>query len=311
MLDSPTSEHIRGMCAVNDSLVWLSGTGGAVYRTENAGKSWDNLTLPKCEDLDFRDIHAFDEENAYVISAGYGVNIYSTNDGGISWLECYRDTNAYAFYDGIDFWDKHNGLAYGDPHQRKMALLSTNNGWKWNDERHLMPDALEGEAGFAASGTGIVLLDNYVWIATGGGPVARVLCSQDSGATWIAHETPLVSGEGMGIFSIAFRDPQYGVAVGGSYMDSTATEGNSAYTKDGGITWLVPDTVPRGYRSCASFNSSGDYVVAVGRTGCDWSDDDGKIWHHFSKEGFWVCDFGGDVLWASGRRGKLGKMVVK
>jgi photosystem II stability/assembly factor-like uncharacterized protein len=310
-MDSPTTAHIRGLSVVNDSLLWISGTGGAVFRTSNGGESWDNLTLPKCEDLDFRDIHAFDEDNAVVMSAGYGVSIFSTNDGGISWLECFRDTNAYSFYDGIDFWNKEEGLAYGDPNEGRMGLLRTNNGWKWKDERSAMPEALEGEAGFAASGTGIVLRENLAWIATGGGSTARVLCSEDSGKTWVAHDTPLRSGEGMGIFSIAFADHLNGVAVGGSYIDSTATEGNSAYTRDGGKSWIVPDTVPAGYRSCAAFDASGQYVVAVGRTGADWSDDMGQTWHHFSDEGYWVCQFGETTLWASGRRGKLGKVEIQ
>lgn len=306
MIDSPTTEHIRGLRVVNDSTLWISGTSGVVFRTEDGGKHWDNLTLPKCEDLDFRDIHAFDLENAYVISAGEGVRMYRTMDAGISWYEVYQDTNAHAFYDGFDFWNVNEGLAYGDAHDGKMALLKTTNGMKWKDQRSVMPEALEGEAGFAASGTGIVVRDEHVWIATGGGETARVYLSEDSARTWTAYDTPLVSGVGMGVFSIAFRDATHGIAVGGSYLDSTSTNGNSAYTLDGGVNWMVPDSVPNGYRSCVAYDPTGKYAVCVGRTGGEWSMDDGKTWNAFSEEGFWVCQFGENTLWASGRRGKLG-----
>ena len=310
MMQSPTKSHIRGLCAVNDSVVWISGTGGVVYRTSDAGEYWDNLTLPECEDLDFRDIHAFDEEKALVVSAGYGVVIYGTMDGGIVWNELYRDNDSTAFFDGFDFWNSQGGLAYGDPQNGKMALKRMKYGWKWQEANQNLPDALEGEAGFAASGTGIVIQDNHVWIATGGGEVARVLHSADSGMTWQAHNTPLVSGEGMGIFSIAFKNQDIGVAVGGSYIDSTNTNGTSAYSWDGGVTWNVPEAVPRGYRSCAAFSPDGSLCVAVGRTGCDYSTDEGYSWTGWSDEGFWVCDFGGEYLWASGRSGKLGRVLI-
>lgn len=308
-MDSPTTSHIRGLCAVDDSTIWISGSGGAVYLTTNAGRYWDNLTIPGAEELDFRDVHAEDAENAWVISAGNGVKIYATHDAGISWEEQYVDENPEVFFDGFAFWNEKEALAYGDPINGKMALLRTKNGLYWKDATHGMPEALDGEAGFAASGTGICIHNEHVWIGTGGGAQTRVLHSADRGETWEAIDTPMRAGEGFGIYGMAFLDEQYGIVVGGSYVDSLNTLGNCAYTIDGGTTWAVPDSVPRGYRSCVTFSESGKYAICVGRSGCEYSTDKGITWEAFSDEGYWVCDIGGSTLWGSGRSGKLGRIV--
>ena len=308
-MNSPTKSHIRGMCAVDDSTIWISGSGGAIYLTTNGGSIWDNLTIPGAEGLDFRDIHAEDAENAWVISAGNGVKIFATHDSGISWEEQFVDENPEVFFDGFAFWNKKEALAYGDPINGKMSLLRTNNGLFWKDVTSSLPNALEGEAGFAASGTGICIQNNHVWIGTGGGEETRVLRSTDRGNSWEAFNTPMRKGEGFGIYGMAFLDEEHGIAVGGSYIDSLNTSGNCAYTFDGGSTWAVPDSVPRGYRSCVTFTESGDHAICVGRNGCEYSMDKGITWIPFSEEGYWVCDAAGTTVWGSGRNGKLARII--
>ena len=81
------------------------------------------------------------------------------------------------------------------------------------------PAALPKEGAFAASGTCLVTRgDNDVWFCTGGARAARVFRSGDRGKTWNVSETPLLAGvESGGAFSIAFRDRDRGVIVGGDY----------------------------------------------------------------------------------------------
>src|SRR5690606_40744263 len=113
-----------------------------------------------------------------------------------------------------------------------------------------IPPALEGEAGFAASGTAVVTQPGgLAWIGTGGGSVARVYRTADYGATWEAAETPLAGGGTAGIFGVAFRDSLNGVAVGGDYQQRTAATLNVLRTRDGGRTWeLVGASAPAGVR---------------------------------------------------------------
>src|SRR4029077_16099330 len=82
-----TTASLRGLSVVNEKVVWASGTGGTVIRTIDGGKTWNVITVPGSEKLDFRDIEAFDANTAYILSIGNGEasRIYKTIDGGKNW----------------------------------------------------------------------------------------------------------------------------------------------------------------------------------------------------------------------------------
>ena len=82
-----TDASFRGLSVVSENVIWASGTGGTVIRTTDGGKNWQVLEIPGAEKLDFRDIEAFDENTAYILSIGTGENsrIYKTADGGKTW----------------------------------------------------------------------------------------------------------------------------------------------------------------------------------------------------------------------------------
>ncbi len=311
-VEVPSNAHFRGIQAISDNVVWLSGTGGTVLLTENGGKKWNNITVPKCDSLDFRDIHALDSKRAWVMSSGNGVQVFYTKNGGKTWALQFEDTNPKVFFDGMDFSDELNGVIYGDPIDGSMDVLITKNGGENWDRipAEKIPAAWEDEAGFAASGTGIVYKGDKIWMATGGGEISRIIKSEDNGKTWKVHLTPIIGGTGQGIFSIAMKDERNGVAVGGDYVDSTRVEHNCAYTIDGGESWsLVDSNGPKGYRSCVTITKSG-LALACGRTGID-SSTDFKTWTSISKDGYFTCDAGDKLIWLAGRRGKVAKMRIE
>jgi len=102
------------------------------------------------------------------------------------------------------------------------------------------PDALAGEAAFAASGTSLAVLnDDRVWLSTGG-PASRVWRSEDRGRHWEPVSSAVLEGSpSAGGFSVAFLDAQTGLTVGGDYKAESAAVGNAAFTADGGKTWLA------------------------------------------------------------------------
>src|SRR5215203_1889900 len=55
-----TTASFRGLSVIDEKIVWASGTGGTVIRTIDSGKTWNVMTVPGAETLDFRDIEAFD-----------------------------------------------------------------------------------------------------------------------------------------------------------------------------------------------------------------------------------------------------------
>jgi photosystem II stability/assembly factor-like uncharacterized protein len=305
-----SSAHFRGIQAVTDKLVWLSGTSGTVLRTEDGGKKWLDISVPDCQKLDFRDIHALNKNTAWVMSSGNGVRIYHTSDGGVNWNLQFQDTSSVVFMDGMDFYNSKEGIVYGDPVKGVMDALVTKDGGKnWSRSlENKLPPTLKGEAGFAASGTGVVHRGQNIWMATGGGEVSRIMKSEDSGENWNVIETPIKGGAGVGIFSMAFRDDLKGVVVGGSYIDSTNVADNCAYTEDGGLTWTkVENNGPKGFRSCVVVDNQG-VAVACGRTGIDKSLDF-KNWTPISNAGYFTADLGKKYIWLAGRRGSVAVLM--
>ncbi|OWK35622.1 WD40/YVTN/BNR-like repeat-containing protein [Fimbriiglobus ruber] len=308
-----TDADFRGLCVVSPTVVWVSGTKGTYGRTTDAGKTWSAGTVPGAEKLDFRDVEAFGETTAYLMSAGpgEGSRIYKTTDSGKSWLLQFTNTEPDGFFDAIAFWDDKNGIALSDPVRGRFHLIATTDGganWKRLDDKNL-PPALPNEGAFAASGTCLVTHgENDVWFCTGGAKVARVFHSGDRGQTWSVVEAPIAAGvASAGIFSIAFRDRNRGVIVGGDYRKPNEAGATGAITTDGGKTWtLIKKPLP--FRSCVAWAK--DRWVAVGTSGSDASTDDGATWEPLGHEndnsvGFTPAGVG----WAAGPKGRIAKFA--
>jgi len=74
----------------------------------------------------------------------------------------------------------------------------------------------------------------------------------DGGVTWAIAEAPVAASPSAGIFSVAFRDSQHGMTVGGDYKKETDATANAASTADGGVTW-TPVTGLRAFRSVVAY----------------------------------------------------------
>ncbi len=285
----PTS--IRGLSVLDDSVAWVSGSDGWVGRTVDRGQTWHWQRVAGHETLDFRDIEVFSADEALILSAGSPLVVLHTSDGGRTWQEAHRDDRPEIFFDGMDFWDNRRGLAYGDPIDGLMQLLATEDGgrtWR-NISDQVQIRLADGEAGFAASGTGIRTLPRgQVFVATGGSR-SRLFHSADYGRTWRVFECPITQGtSSTGIFSIAFWDARQGVVVGGDYQRDTARLDASYVTSDGGQTWQRPRMGTHGYRSAVEY-LDGHRLVAVGSSGVDYSADGGTTWALLSDERFHVA----------------------
>lgn len=303
-----SNASIRGLFLVNDSIGWASGTGGTFLRMTD-GQNWVADSVEGYTRLDFRDVHAFDANTALLMAAGEEGRILKTSDGGISWTEVYTRLDSGIFLDGMDF-QGNVGYCFGDPMDGNFVLIrSEDQGRTWSEAAALeqVPAPLVKEAGFAASGTGILLAGERRFIATGGDTVARVLFT-DTYGNWSVSDSPIRSGEGCGIFSIA-EAQQSIVAVGGCYLDSTNSEANCAVSENWGVTWQsITENPPRGYRSCVAASTDMRLLVACGRTGVDHSLDNGYNWIPLSDEGYYTCALADSTGWLMGKRGKMAKL---
>ncbi|MCP3914142.1 MAG: PQQ-binding-like beta-propeller repeat protein [bacterium] len=311
---SGSKASLRGLSAPGGLVCWASGADGTVLRTVD-GKTWEARGVPGADDFDFRSLHAFDAERAFVLSAGAPTRGFLTEDGGMRWQQVYSNDDPKAFFDAVDFWDEKRGIAFSDPVDGKLLVITTEDGGRtWNRvPAEALPESPAGEAGFAASSSCLrVRGTDEAWIGLGGTAGSRVFRTTDGGRTWSAATTPVRSGEAStGIFSVAFTGESSGVAVGGNYQESDATEANAAITSDGGATWeLVTAAPPSGYRSAVAARAAGGELYAVGPSGSDVSNNGGRTWQRFSDEGYHALSVASDgTVWASGSEGRIAKLA--
>ncbi|WP_157440527.1 WD40/YVTN/BNR-like repeat-containing protein [Actinokineospora inagensis] len=307
--------RLRGLSVVSDKVVWASGSGGAVLRSIDGGRTWSRSSPPDTAALELRDVEAFDARTAVAMSIGPGdqSRLFRTNDGGAHWVEAYRNAEPTAFFDCMAFFDRQHGLVLSDPVDGKFRVLSTEDGGRsWAVlPTDRMPAALDGEFAFAASGQCVSVSGSRdAWIATGGGARARVLHSSDRGRSWTVGDTVLASNASAGVFATAFRDRDHGIAVGGDYAKPDGAVDALGTTRDGGRTWRKPASAPQGYRSGVTWYPFLPTVaVAVGPTGSDLTVDDGRTWRSFDKGSFDTVDCASDgSCWAAGEHGRVARL---
>lgn len=327
VLDTGSTGSFRGLDAVSTEVAWAASDSGEVLRTVDGGASFTDVAPPEgvADELLFRDVEARSADVALVLAVGNGEasRIYRTSDGGETWTERFRGDDPAAFFDCMAMFDRRHGIVMGDPVDGKFQILVTSDaGRTWTyAPADGMPDALDGEFGFAASGTCATATGRKAFFGTGGGAEARVFRSTDFGVTWDVSSTPIQSTEAGGIFSLDFRTNKLGIAIGGDFTLPEEATDALARTTDGGVTWeLVDEAVaPSGYRSGLAWfaDRRGDTrelitedqktAIAVGPSGSDSSFDRGKTWQPFDDGAFHSveCVKRTTTCWASGPDGRI------
>jgi photosystem II stability/assembly factor-like uncharacterized protein len=311
-LDSGKNTSIRGLSVVNSKVAWASGSNGWIAKTIN-GETFEWQQLKGFEKTDFRDIEAFSENEAIIVSAGSPAYVLKTIDGGVLWKKVYENTNPAIFLDGMDFWNNKEGIIFGDPINGIMQILvSKNRGETWDNISEKANIVLtEGEAGFAASGTSIRTHKNKVYIATGGRK-SRLFTSKDKGMNWANEVIPISQGEpSQGCFSIALFGHKI-FAVGGDYLKDQLSEANFFYKNIETQAWTKAIKSPFGYKSSIEFFDK-KTVISTGTSGIDYSIDNGENWERLSIEGFNVAkkSKSGDLFLIAGSNGRIIKVVKK
>ena len=246
--------------------------------------------------LQFRSVYASSADHAVAASIGDtpdAMRVYVTDDGGKTWTMSQQNTLPTAFYDCMTFTSKKDGYILSDPVDGKFLVLKTTDGGRsWTQQpSEGMPPALDGEFGFAASGTCINSNDRGdLFFGTGGVDPGRIFRSTDGGQSWSVTSSPVAGAAAGGVFSLSFGPGRGGVAVGGDFTTPDAAISNAAWTDDWGTTWH-PGTGLGGYRSgsawMAGFHNA---VLAVGTSGSDVSWDGGRTYATFDTGTFNAVD---------------------
>ncbi len=317
--ESGVSVRLQAVSAAGNGVVWVSGLESTYGRSLDSGDSWQPGIVPGAEKLEFRDVHAVDENTAYLLSSGTGnqSRIYKTTDGGARWDLQHVNDEPKGFFDCFDFWDPKHGLVYGDSVDGKLVVLETSDGEAWTmlpDGR--LPDARPGEGGFAASGTCLATVgESIAYIGTGAGS-ARVLRTGDRGRSWEAFETPIVSATGTaGITSLSFWDEENGIAVGGDIAAPEARQDNVAILEGQGrsVRLATPPTFPGAIYGVAHVpGTTPSIIVAVGPKGASYSLDAARTWTLLSEESYWSVGFESSGLgWMVGPDGRIARLELR
>ena len=307
----PTS--IRGLSVVDDSIAWLSGSKGTVAITHNGGKTWAWEQVKGFEKADFRDIEAFSDKEAVIMSSGTPALILKTIDGGANWQVKYKNTDTAYFFDAMDFDSHNHGIVLGDPIKGKFVLMETNNGGEtWNFYKNL-PDALPGEAAFAASGTCLRLVKGAIGIATGG-TNARFIYFNITFNSWQYNPLPIIHHKAsQGAFSFAMGGNR-GLFVGGDYADDKNTDSVAAIASPNPNASLVYNPIkngPVGFQSGIEY-ISGNIFLSTGTPGSNITTDGGKTWQQIDLTSYNVCRKAkkGNLVLLTGNNGAIGVLKL-
>ena len=300
---------IRGLSIVDDSVAWLSGSHGNIALTINGGKTWAWQQLKGFEQADFRDIEAFSNKEALIMSSGTPALRLKTTDGGVNWQVKYRNTDTAYFLDAMDFDSPKHGIVLGDPIKNKFLLLETTDGGEtWHPFKN-QPDAMQGEAAFAASGTCLRVSNGEINIVSGG-PVTHLLTANMKTGVWNSIDLPIAHGaSSKGAFSVANKM----IIVGGNYSKDKKTDSVASILTanvQGGPIYNVINNGPAGYQSCVELINKNVYL-STGTSGSNITTDNGKTWAKIDNASYNVCQKAkkGKLVLLAGDGGKIGKLI--
>jgi len=270
--NSPTSDRLSGVHAVNSKIAWAVGykygeQHSVVLRTTDGGDNW---VLVKSDRVLGRTcIFAIDSLHAWTTGWFEGkVNIYGTVDGGQTWTQQNYPEPLCSGFTGLWFFDAANGYAFGYPGRTSknfVVLQTTNGGATWT---HLANEPA-GVGGTSYINAFCCTDRQHMWF---GAPPSLVWRTTDGGSTWSS-----VTAGTAEVTALAMRDDSVGLMCSG-----VGIEGEPTFlyrTTDGGGTWqplqgVKPD---RGYTAVAFTAGTADaWVAGIHTVAC--SRDYGVSW---------------------------------
>jgi photosystem II stability/assembly factor-like uncharacterized protein len=261
------SNTITGVVG-NDQRYYAGYTGGGIWRTDDAGISWHNISdgffktgsigMISVSESDPNVIYAGTGEHAVRgVMTTYGDGVYKSTDGGTTWknvgLEKTRHISDIAIH-------PHNpdmvyvaaqGTVHG-PNNERGVYKSTDGGVSWtrvlyiNDSTgisSLQMDMNNPRILYAASWEH----RRYPWTVVSGGPGSGIWKSTDEGKTWERLKTGLPEKMGKIGLAVSRANPQRIFAI----IETDRPKAGLYRSDDGGKTWSLhgqgPDLVSRSW----------------------------------------------------------------
>jgi len=299
-LDSISTEaHARGLRCYK----------GLVYLGDNKGRCFsynpftNTLILLNQVQPEIRDVEVHKQGVLWMQTGDTG-KVFLNSDIQPVLFPCPNGLGV--FLDGFAVMDS-LVFAMGDPMYGEFPLfLSKDYGLSWKSIPGIKAEA--SEAGYAASGTTVQIVDKRLIFVTGG-LHSRIFIGKHLGKKWKSYTLPFQSGEGEGPYSLCVIDRQHMVVVGGNYKLPERRTSVCYISKNGGKTWMEAAEPPFGYRSDVIHFQGVTY--ACGSNGIDFSTDLGNTWVKWLPGSFLAMDISVDEkLWIT-TKSNLGLIMVE
>jgi len=208
--------NVRDMYFVNAETGFIVGYNGEIYKTTNAGKSWQK----QYSKIGFHLFSVFflDENIGFASSAS---EILKTMDGGCTWKNIF--SSEYVRILNLHFFDNLNGLSiiitdFSKPNAKNYFVAKTSNGgvnWEFIDlDNHYATEKF-------------YCFDNIIFVI---GENQKIFKSKDQGNTWETIHTPIPAWNS--VRNMYFYNENIG------YIDGIS---NIYKTVDGGLNWETVD----------------------------------------------------------------------
>ena len=302
--NAPTVQYTTDRCysrsiLVTDSMVYTANSNGTLYASHKTNNTHTNLLRNKKFE-EMRDLALTNGEIIGMQSGSYGV---LARTDGQKFLGYIAPGSLWVgtFLDGMDIQGQ-TGFMMGDPKYGFFSLFHSEDGGKIWKPCEGKVEAFEKEAGFAASGTNVQVLNDSSFYFVSGGLKSRFFKTTDKGKTWDITSLPYMGNESTGAYSICMISKKVGVIVGGDYANPDLSMNTCFYTTDGGKFWINAEIQTRGYRSCV-IHVKGIFY-SCGTNGIDYSTDNGVTWIPFANGEYFALASDGNSLYATMKGGQ-------
>jgi photosystem II stability/assembly factor-like uncharacterized protein len=209
----PFPKDLKTVIFLSDSIGWAVGAVGGVFRTNDGGESWKNLT-ERFNGWNHNDIFFYDNNLGW-IAGGNGV-VYKTTDGGENW-SFRRFQNFEGNFNSIYFLTPDTGVVVG----ANLTLKTTNGGQSWYYTNSFPHSYNYKSLQFISNKDGFAVTEPY---SIGYG-TPRIIRTTDAGESWQERD----QNANYSICGLHFPTSSIGYAVG--------VYGSMYKTTNKGITW--------------------------------------------------------------------------
>ena len=243
----------------NENLYYTGYTGGGVWKTEDAGLSWTNISDGFFKTGSVGDI-AVSESDPNVIYVGMGEHavrgvmtsagdgVYRSDDAGKTWVHLGLDKTRHISdvvihpADPNTVWVAAQGSVHG-PNPERGIYKSTDGGKTWNQTLYV--DENTGAAGLSLDMTNPRILyattwehRRYPWTVESGGPGSAIYKSVDGGESWKKIVEGLPEDLGKIGVSVSRANPERVYAI----VETEKAKSGVYRSDNGGKNWRMLST---------------------------------------------------------------------